>query len=103
MKKNSALDLNGDWTVLSSVTAKGSDQVVFQFSKPAVPYFYYIADETPIVPEHIWSSIKDPVTYLDKTPIGTGPYTLQHVQRRQHPVQEEPQLLAEGTAARSRP
>jgi peptide/nickel transport system substrate-binding protein len=76
LKKDSALDLNGDWTVLSSVTAKGSNQVVFQFSKPAVPYFYYIADETPIVPEHIWSSIKNPVTYLDKDPIGTGPYTL---------------------------
>ena len=64
--------------MLSSVSAKGSNQVVFQFSKPSVPYFYYIADETPIVPEHIWSSIKDPVTYLDKNPIGTGPYTMSH-------------------------
>jgi peptide/nickel transport system substrate-binding protein len=62
--------------VLSSVSAKGSNQVVFQFSKPSVTYFYYIADETPIVPEHIWSKIKDPVTYLDAAPIGTGPYTL---------------------------
>jgi len=76
LKQNPALDLNGDWTVLSSVTQKGSNQVVMQFKKPAVPYFYYIADETPIVPEHLWSSVKDPVTYLDKNPIGTGPYVL---------------------------
>jgi peptide/nickel transport system substrate-binding protein len=76
LKKNPALDLNGDWSVLSSVSAKGSNQVVFQFNKPSVTYFYYIADETPIVPEHIWSKIKDPVTYLDSAPIGTGPYTL---------------------------
>jgi peptide/nickel transport system substrate-binding protein len=76
LKNNSALDLNGDWTVLSSVSAKGSDQVVFQFKTAAVPYFYYIADETPIVPEHLWSSIKDPVTYLDPHPIGTGPYVM---------------------------
>ncbi len=67
LKANPALDLNGDWSVLSSVSAKGSNQVVFQFKKPAVTYFYYIADETPIVPEHIWSKIKDPVTYLDPT------------------------------------
>jgi peptide/nickel transport system substrate-binding protein len=76
LKKYPALDLNGDWSVLSSVTAKGSDQVVFRFKTAAVPYFYYIADQTPIVPEHIWSSIKDPVTYLDPNPIGTGPYVM---------------------------
>lgn len=97
LKKNTALDLNGDWTVLSSVTAKGSNQVVFQFKKPAVPYFYYIADETPIVPEHIWSSIKDPVTYLDKNPIGTGPYTMHscsgaNIQYKKNPDYWQPGL-----------
>jgi peptide/nickel transport system substrate-binding protein len=76
LKKYPALDLNGDWSVLSSVSALGSDQVVFQFKTAAVPYFYYIADQTPIVPEHLWSSIKDPVTYLDPDPIGTGPYVM---------------------------
>ena len=76
LKKYPALDLNGDWSVLSSVSAKGSDQIVFQFKTAAVPYFYYIADQTPIVPAHLWSGIKDPVTYLDPHPIGTGPYVL---------------------------
>jgi len=76
LKKYPALDLNGDWSVLSSVSAKGSNQVMFQFTKPSVTYFYYIADETPIVPQHIWSKIKNPVTYLDAAPIGTGPYTM---------------------------
>ena len=33
LKKNPALDLNGDWSVLSSVSAKGSNQVVFQFKQ----------------------------------------------------------------------
>jgi ABC-type transport system substrate-binding protein len=89
--------------VLSSVSAKGSNQVVFQFSKPAVPYFYYIADETPIVPEHIWSSIKDPVTYLDPKPIGTGPYVDEHLQRRQHPVQEERPTTGSPAFPTSRP
>ncbi|MFT8356312.1 ABC transporter substrate-binding protein [Bifidobacterium aquikefiri] len=29
-----------------------------------------------IVPEHIWKSVGDPSKYLDKNPVGTGPYIL---------------------------
>jgi len=75
LKKYPALDLNAVWSVLSSVTQQGSDQVVMNFKTAAVPYFYYIADQVPIVPEHIWSTLKDPVTYNDPDPIGTGAYT----------------------------
>jgi peptide/nickel transport system substrate-binding protein len=75
LKKFPGLDLNSIWSVLSSVTQHG-DQVVFNFKAPAVQYFYYIADQTPIVPEHIWSTIKNPVTYNDPNPIGTGAYTM---------------------------
>ena len=45
LKKYKALDINAVWSVLSSVTQKGSDQVVMQFKQPAVTYFYYIADQ----------------------------------------------------------
>jgi peptide/nickel transport system substrate-binding protein len=76
LKKYPALDLNSDWSVLSSVTEKGSDQVVFNFKYAAVPYFYYIANSTPIVPEYIWSKVKNPVTYLDKNPVGTGGFVM---------------------------
>jgi peptide/nickel transport system substrate-binding protein len=74
LKKYAALDLTGVWSVLSSVTQTSSDQVTMAFKTAAVPYFYYIADETPIVPEHIWSKIANPVTYPDTNPVGTGPY-----------------------------
>lgn len=73
MKKFSGLDLQGVWTVLSSVTASGNT-VVFRFQKPAVPFFYYIADQNYILPEHIWSKISNPVTYNDSHPIGSGPF-----------------------------
>lgn len=76
LKKHPALDGNADWSVLSSVTQVGSDQVVFQFKEPSVPYFYNIATKTAIVPEYIWSKIKNPTTYLNPHPIGTGPYTI---------------------------
>ena len=46
------------------------------FSTVAVPYFYYIADQVPIVPEHVFSKMANPVTDPVKAPIGTGPYTM---------------------------
>jgi peptide/nickel transport system substrate-binding protein len=73
IKKYPALDLPGVWSVLSSVTATGNT-VTMDFSAPAVPWFYYIADQVPIVSEAIWSKIANPVAYPDKTPVGTGPY-----------------------------
>ncbi len=75
LKKNPALDLNADWSVLQNVTQNGN-KVVFTFKTPAVPYFYYIADQTPIVAKHIWTSIKNPTTYKDEHPVGTGPFTM---------------------------
>ena len=97
LKKYPALDLNSDWSVLKSVSLSGSDQVVFQFKTAAVPYFYYIAGETPIVPQYIWSSVKNPVTYLDQHPIGTGPFTLHscsgaNIQYKKNPHYWQPGL-----------
>lgn len=76
LKTHPALDLNSDWSVLKSVTQKGTDQVVFQFKTAAVPYFYYIATDTPIVPRYLWSKIPKPTTYLNPHPIGTGAYQM---------------------------
>ena len=73
MKKFPTLDLNSVWSVLSGVTQQG-DKVVMTFKNAAVPYFYYIADQTPIVPQHIWSKIANPVTYADANPVGTGAF-----------------------------
>ena len=74
LKKYPALDLGGVWSVLSSVTQTGSNQVMMTFKAAAVPYFYYIADQVPIVPQHIWSKIANPTTYANPKPVGTGPY-----------------------------
>jgi peptide/nickel transport system substrate-binding protein len=76
LKANKTLDINAVWSVLSSVTQKGSNQVVMTFKTAAVPYFYYIADQVGIVPQAVWSKIANPVTYTDKSPIGTGAYTV---------------------------
>ena len=73
LKKDSGLDLNSVWSVLSSVTQQGN-QVVMNFAAPAVPFFYFIADQVAIVPQHIWSKIANPVNFNDPHPVGTGAY-----------------------------
>jgi len=75
LKKFPALDLNSVWSVLGSVTQAG-DNVVMTFKAPSVPYFYNIADQIPIVPEHIWSKISNPVTYADSNPVATGAFVV---------------------------
>ena len=75
MRRYPALDLNAVWQVLKSVTVRGNT-VVFSFKQQAVPYFFYIADADAIVAQHIWSKVKNPVTYIDKHPVGTGPFTV---------------------------
>ena len=74
LKKYPALDLNSVWSVLQSVTQSGANKVVMNFKTEAIPYFYYIADQIGIVPEHIWSKVKNPVTFKDANPVGTGAY-----------------------------
>jgi peptide/nickel transport system substrate-binding protein len=82
MKSDKAIDLNALWTAdggpLTSVAPKGSDQVVFNFKSPSQTYFYFVADQTPIVPQHIWASLdqKSLHSYKDSSPVGTGPYTM---------------------------
>lgn len=77
LKKFPALDLQGIWAPISeltSVDAVGQHQVVFTFSKPNVPEAFYIL-RTPILPEHIWSAISDPVKFKNSdNPVGTGPF-----------------------------
>jgi peptide/nickel transport system substrate-binding protein len=75
LKKFKALDVNSVWSVLSSVTQQGN-KVVMTFKAPAVTYFYYIADQIGIVPQHIWSGIANPVKYPDTHPVGTGAFTV---------------------------
>jgi peptide/nickel transport system substrate-binding protein len=52
--------------------------VVFTFSGPAQTYFFYVADQTPIIPQHVWSTLDQGKldAYADTNPVGTGPYLM---------------------------
>jgi peptide/nickel transport system substrate-binding protein len=82
LKANPTLDTNGIWSSsLSSVAATGPNTVTFTFSKPDVPEAVAIlfgtdGAPTDILPQHIWSTITDPATATNTTPVATGPFTL---------------------------
>jgi peptide/nickel transport system substrate-binding protein len=104
LKKFKTLDVNSVWSVLSSVTQQGSDQVAMTFKTAAVPYFYYIADQIGIVDQKVWSTVSNPVTYPDKNPVGTGAYevstkscTPQNIKYTANPHYWQPGLPKVGT------
>ena len=58
----------------SSITAPDATTVVFVFTEVYSPGIYDIIAQN-IVPEHLWSTVDDPVTFLNENPVGTGPFT----------------------------
>ena len=73
LKKFPALDTGGLWKRLESVSLADSTLLI-RFREAFTPAFDAIA-LTPIVPQHIWASIEDPVKFADPNPVGTGPFT----------------------------
>jgi peptide/nickel transport system substrate-binding protein len=88
LKKYPALDGNGVWSQISAVSAAGN-QVTLTFKAPNVPFANTIA-QTPIVPEHIWSSITNPVKYTNTHPVGTGPFMLSSFAPTQYTLTKNP-------------
>jgi peptide/nickel transport system substrate-binding protein len=76
LKQNPAVDINSIWSVISSVSQQGSDEIVVNFKTAAVPYLFYIAEQMPVLPQHIWSKVSDPVHFTDSNPVGTGAYVV---------------------------
>jgi len=86
LKNDAGADVQGLWTgasaKLTTVAKDSSDptKVVFTFDKPAGTIFYYLADQQPIVPKHIFGAAGVDQTKLETlpntNPVGTGPLTM---------------------------
>ncbi len=88
LKKYPALDFNGLWPTLSSVTAKGN-QVIFDFAKADVPDWFFIAT-TPILPESQWAKVTNPVKFTDPSPVVSGPFKLARFTSRGYTLKPNP-------------
>ena len=74
-KKYPALDEYGVWSYLSSVTANGPYQVIFNFTSFGITELYFIQIGL-IIYAPQFQHVSNPVTFTDPHPIGTGPYVL---------------------------
>jgi len=73
IKKNPAINLGA--LNIESVTTSG-DTVTVTFPTPQFTNLENIGGMA-ILPESVWASVKDPATFTDPDPVGTGPYTLE--------------------------
>lgn len=90
--------LNTSNIVFSTITAPNAYSVVIDFPTPQFVNFYDIGSQV-IVPKHIWSTVKNPVTYLDKDPIGTGPYLVEQISRDEMTLERNPHYWKKGEPA----
>ncbi|MCH8529230.1 MAG: ABC transporter substrate-binding protein [Saccharospirillum sp.] len=74
LKQNPALDTGAIWNRLEAVEAEGDHRVHFHLSEVNTGIHLRLVD-VPVVPEHIWSSVSDPVSFTNDNPVGTGPFT----------------------------
>jgi peptide/nickel transport system substrate-binding protein len=74
MRDYPALDRRGVWDFLAEISVEDPWTVRFHFSRVFVPGLGDIAVQ-PIVPEHAWADVEDPVTYPNENPVATGPFT----------------------------
>jgi peptide/nickel transport system substrate-binding protein len=74
MLQYSGADYLGIASSIKSVTAPDPQTVIITLTSPNSSILWLIAGQTWIVSQHIWGPVGDPTKYVDKVPVGTGPY-----------------------------
>ncbi|MEO3892012.1 ABC transporter substrate-binding protein [Nonomuraea sp. B5E05] len=69
-------ELNRNALEITGAEALAPDKVRIDFENTSYAKLFNIAGNSPIVPKHLWEKQKDPVTFTNSKPVGTGPYTL---------------------------
>ncbi|MBD1555584.1 ABC transporter substrate-binding protein [Vibrio sp. S9_S30] len=74
VKKTPALDQHGTNNWVANVEKIDEYKVRFRLTEANSNVPYEIA-KVSIVPEHIWSKVEDPTTFMNENPVGSGPFT----------------------------
>ena len=86
---------------MTSASATSATSVTLNFASPEIANLFSIG-QVYIVSQHIWSKVADPSTYADTTPVGTGPYVLDHFSPQGITMKENTKLLEQGLDPRAR-
>lgn len=74
LKSNPKLYTSGA-PIVTSASAPSATSAVLNFAQPEYANLFLIG-QVYIVPQHVWSTVGDPATYSDASPVGTGPFML---------------------------
>jgi peptide/nickel transport system substrate-binding protein len=74
LARHKELDAHALWRYVGAVHAPDAHTVVLDLARRHVQVLEELAEQ-PIVPEHIWSKIADPLAFANEDPVGTGPFT----------------------------
>lgn len=67
----------GDTSMVKKLVVKDNVTAVIILDKPYSPFVEEVMGIIPIIPEHIWSNVNDPVAFRGEgAAMGTGPFTL---------------------------
>jgi peptide/nickel transport system substrate-binding protein len=78
-RQNKAMDrigLVGPGNNVASVKATGEHSVAITLKTPDSQFISAGLNRQFVVPKHIWSKVKDPGTFLNDNPVGSGPFNV---------------------------
>ena len=65
----------GDLSMVESISAESESSFSIKLKYPYAPFITDVAGIIPIIPEHIWKDVDEPMNYTESDAlIGTGPY-----------------------------
>jgi peptide/nickel transport system substrate-binding protein len=77
-RQDKAMDLVGltrPDTNIASIRAKGKYAVVITLKTVDSQFIASTLNGAIVIPQHIWSTVKDPATWTNDSPVGSGPFT----------------------------
>jgi peptide/nickel transport system substrate-binding protein len=70
------IGLTGAGNEVVSVKAKGASQVVINLNAPDSQFIAATLNRQFVVPQHVWSKVAKPATFLNPTPVASGPFNV---------------------------
>lgn len=75
--------------IVTSATAPSATSVTLNFAQPQYANLFLIG-QVYIEAQHVWSSVGNPVTYTDPSPVGTGPFMLDKFSPQGYTLKQNP-------------
>jgi peptide/nickel transport system substrate-binding protein len=95
LKKDPGVNTAGEPTPSSTSTVSG-DTAVINYSQPEYAQLYLIL-QTQIVPQHVFASVTNPLTFADSNPVSDGPYVLDQFSPQGFTMKINPDYYAKST------